>query len=138
MRKLSALLLTVMLITSSVYAQEAKKDTEKKPQKGHVDNNKFRQLKDVLATPNSNRTASGAPGHEYSQQKVDYVMNLRIDEKNNKLYGDETITYYNNSKDHLEYLWLQLDQNMRAPDSKTPLSNSTRANLFETPEDFVA
>ncbi|WP_442266360.1 M1 family metallopeptidase [Tenacibaculum sp. ZS6-P6] len=137
MRKLSALLLTVILITSSVYGQETKKDTEKKPQKGHVDNNKFRQLKDVLATPNSNRTASGAPGHEYSQQKVDYVMNLRIDEKNNKLYGDETITYYNNSKDHLEYLWLQLDQNMRAPDSKTPLSNSTRANLFETPEDFV-
>ncbi len=138
MRKLSILLLIVTFITSSVFAQEAKKDTEKKPQKGHVDNNKFRQLKDVLATPNSQRTASGAPGYEYTQQKVDYVMDLRLDEKNNKLYGDETITYHNNSKDHLEYLWLQLDQNMRAPDSKTPLASSTRANLFETPEDFVS
>ncbi|SNR16159.1 M1 family aminopeptidase [Tenacibaculum jejuense] len=137
MRKLSTLLLTVMLITTSVYAQEAQKDTEKEPQKGHTDNNKFRQLKDVLATPNSNRTASGAPGHQYTQQKVDYVMNLRLDEENNKLYGDETITYANNSKDHLEYLWLQLDQNMRAPDSKTPLASSNNLRSFQTPEDFV-
>ncbi|WP_299708623.1 M1 family aminopeptidase [uncultured Tenacibaculum sp.] len=137
MRKLSALLLAVMFITSSVYAQQGK-DAEKKPQKGHVDNNKFRQLKDVLATPNSQRTASGAPGHQYTQQKVDYVMNLRLDEKNNKLYGDETITYKNNSKDNLEYLWLQLDQNMRAPDSKTPLAESRGASGWQTPEQFVS
>ena len=65
-------------------------------------------------------TASGAPGHQYSQQKVDYVMDIRLDENDNRIYGDETITYHNNSKDHLEYLWVQLDQNMRADDSKTP------------------
>ena len=57
-------------------------------------------------------TASGAPGYEYTQQKVDYVMNIRIDENTNRLFGDESITYKNNSKDYLEYLWVQLDQNM--------------------------
>ncbi|TCP23374.1 hypothetical protein EV195_109100 [Tenacibaculum skagerrakense] len=135
MKKLFYVFLSVFLISGATFAQET--DEEKKPQKGHVDDNKFRQLKDVLATPNDQRTASGAPGHQYTQQKVDYVMNLRLDEANNKLYGDETITYHNNSKDNLEYLWLQLDQNMRAPDSQTPLAQSKGASGWQTPEQFV-
>ena len=53
-------------------------------------------------------------------------MNIRIDENTNRLFGDESITYKNNSKDYLEYLWVQLDQNMRSPDSKTPLANSEK------------
>lgn len=117
-----------------MFAQEAPK---KEPQKGHTDQNKFRQLKDVLPTPNDQRTASGAPGHQYTQQKVDYIMDIRLDEANNKLYGDETITYHNNSKDQLEYLWVQLDQNMRAPDSKTPLAESKGASGWQTPSKFV-
>ncbi len=136
MKKLFYLFLSVFLISAVGFAQETDKE-KKEPQKGHVDENKFRQLKDVLATPNDQRTASGAPGHQYTQQKVDYVMNLRLDEVNNKLYGDETITYHNNSKDNLEYLWLQLDQNMRAPDSQTPLAQSKGASGFQTPEQFV-
>jgi len=87
---------------------------------GHTDQNKFRQMKDVLPTPDAQRTASGAPGYQYTQQKVDYVMNIRLDENTNRIHGDEKITYKNNSKDYLEYLWLQLDQNMRAADSKKP------------------
>ncbi|CAL2079778.1 M1 family metallopeptidase [Tenacibaculum sp. 190524A05c] len=136
MKKLFYVFLSVFLISAVGFAQEADKE-KKEPQKGHVDENKFRQLKDVLATPNDQRTASGAPGHQYTQQKVDYVMNLRLDEANNKLYGDETITYHNNSKDNLEYLWLQLDQNMRAPDSQTPLAQSKGASGWQTPEQFV-
>lgn len=81
--------------------------------------NKFRQLKDKLPTPNVYRTASGAPGHQYYQQQADYVMNIVLDDKTQKLYGEETITYTNNSPDKLEYLWLQLDQNVRAKDSYT-------------------
>ncbi len=135
MKKLFYVFFSLFLITGTTYAQETEK--EKKPQKGHIDDNKFRQLKDVLATPNDQRTASGAPGHQYTQQKVDYVMNLRLDEANDKLYGDETITYHNNSKDHLEYLWLQLDQNMRAPDSQTPLAQSKGASGWQTPAQFV-
>jgi len=79
--------------------------------------NKFKQLKEELPTPNSYRNASGAPGHEYYQQQADYKMKLRLDDENQRLYGDEKITYYNNSPDVLDYLWVQLDQNVRAKDS---------------------
>eukprot|EP01090_Pellita_catalonica_P023385 TRINITY_DN95_c0_g1_i8.p1 TRINITY_DN95_c0_g1~~TRINITY_DN95_c0_g1_i8.p1 ORF type:complete len:425 (-),score=85.29 TRINITY_DN95_c0_g1_i8:969-2243(-) len=135
MRKYSTLLFSALFVSASLFAQEAPK---KERQQGHTDQNKFRQLKDVLATPNDQRTASGAPGHAYTQQKVDYVMNLRLDEATDRLYGDEDITYHNNSKDHLEYLWLQLDQNMRAPDSKSPLAESNAARSFQTPDKFVS
>ncbi len=127
MRKLATLLLLVLFVSASVFAQDSPK---KERQQGHNDQNKFRQLKDILPTPNDQHTASGAPGHQYTQQKVDYVMDLRLDEANNRLYGNEKITYHNNSKDNLEYLWVQLDQNVRAPDSKTPLAKSE--NLGDT------
>ena len=81
--------------------------------------NKFRQLKQELATPNVYRTASGAPGHEYWQQKADYKMNIRLDDATQRIYGEEIITYHNQSPDILKYLWLQLDQNMRAKNSDT-------------------
>ena len=81
------------------------------------DTNKFRQLEQDLPTPNSYRTASGAPGHEYWQQRADYKMDITIDDENQKLYGDETITYHNQSPDILKYLWVQMDQNVRAKDS---------------------
>lgn len=80
---------------------------------------KFKQLKEELATPNVYRTASGAPGHEYWQQKADYKIKLELKDDTQQIYGDETITYYNNSPDDLAYLWVQLDQNMRAKDSDT-------------------
>ena len=120
MKKLASLAFSFLFIATAVMAQDA----TKKRQKGHTDQNKFRQLKDVLPTPNNRRTASGAPGYEYTQQKVDYVMDIVVDEDKNLLTGNESITYQNNSKDYLEYLWVQLDQNMRAPDSKTPLAKS--------------
>ncbi len=81
------------------------------------DTNKFRQLEQDLPTPNTYRTASGAPGHEYWQQRADYKMDITIDDENQKLYGNETITYHNESPDDLKYLWVQMDQNVRAKDS---------------------
>ncbi len=89
---------------------------------GQVDNtnkSKFKQLGQELPTPNSYRAASGAPGHEYWQQKADYVIQLELDDEKQRIYGEESITYFNNSPDELRYLWLQLDQNMRAKDSDT-------------------
>ena len=85
----------------------------------NINLNKFRQLKQELATPNVYRTASGAPGHEYYQQKADYKIAVTLDDKNQSISGEETITYHNNSPDALSYLWLQLDQNVRAKDSDT-------------------
>ena len=126
MRKI-ALFVLCTIISSTITVGQS---TSKNPQKGHTDQNKFRQLKDVLPTPNNQRNASGAPGYEYTQQKVDYVMDIVLDEKTNRIYGNEVITYHNNSNDYLEYLWVQLDQNMRAPDSKTPLAQSQGARPF--------
>ncbi len=83
----------------------------------NTNQNKFRQLYNELPTPNSYRTASGAPGAEYWQQQADYKIKMKLDDANQKMYGEETITYHNNSPDQLSYLWLQLDQNVRALDS---------------------
>ncbi len=80
---------------------------------------KFEQLQSELPTPNVYRTASGAPGAQYWQQRADYDIAVRLDEDKHELYGEETVTYYNNSPDKLNYIWLQLDQNRRAKDSDT-------------------
>ncbi|QIA08411.1 M1 family metallopeptidase [Draconibacterium halophilum] len=94
----------------------------------NINLNKFRQLKQELSTPNVYRTASGAPGHEYWQQKADYKMAIRLDDENQRIYGEETITYHNQSPDILKYLWLQLDQNMRAQNSDTYKTMTSRLN----------
>lgn len=80
---------------------------------------KFEQLDYMLRSPNVYRTASGAPGHLYWQQKADYKIDVTLDEEKNRITGSEVITYTNNSPDQLTYLWVQLDQNMRAKNSMT-------------------
>jgi hypothetical protein len=76
--------------------------------------NKFEQLGTILPTPNEYRTASGAPGPKYWQQRADYNIKCELDEANYKLKGSETVTYYNNSPDVLTYIWLQLDENQHS------------------------
>jgi hypothetical protein len=83
----------------------------------NTNTNKFRQLGPELRSPNVYRTASGAPGEKYWQQKADYEIEIELDDEKQRIYGEETITYYNNSPHDLTYLWVQLDQNMRAKDS---------------------
>jgi hypothetical protein len=78
---------------------------------------KFRQLDELLPTPTDTRTASGAPGHAYWQQRADYKLRASLDEANRAVSGAGTITYHNNSPDTLSYLWVQLDQNMFRADS---------------------
>jgi hypothetical protein len=78
---------------------------------------KFRQLDELLPTATQYRTASGAPGHAYWQQRADYNIRATLDEANRAITGSETITYHNNSPDTLHYLWVQLDQNIYKPDS---------------------
>lgn len=81
--------------------------------------NKFEQLGSILPTPNVYRTASGAPGHQYWQQKADYHIKAELDEENFLLKANEKVTYYNNSPDDLDYLWMQLDAN-----SKSSINNA--------------
>jgi hypothetical protein len=115
----------LLLLPAMLFAQEKTAPVAPK-QTGKYDTNKFSQMYDLLATPNMFRTASGAPGPAYYQQQADYKINVELDDKKSKLSGSETITYYNNSPDTLEYLWVQLDQNQAAKTSQTPLAESQR------------
>jgi len=135
MKKTLLVVLVSVFTLTPFFAQESEKKEEK--QKGHYNISKFKQLNEELPTPNSQHTASGAPGYEYTQQQVDYKIDLILDDENHKIAGEETITYHNNSKDHLEYLWVQLDQNMRAPDSKTPDIQGRGARPLYSPEKFT-
>ncbi|UPS92003.1 M1 family metallopeptidase [Bizionia sp. M204] len=119
MRKLKYLFLSALFVSLGAFAQDEEQKPERKP--GHTNNNKFKQLYDEFSTPNMFRTASGAPGPAYYQQQADYKMDLTLDDDKATISGFETITYTNNSPDPLKYLWVQLDQNMRAKDSQSPL-----------------
>ncbi|RAV28617.1 M1 family metallopeptidase [Sinomicrobium soli] len=121
----------VSLLVSGVFAQE-------KPEKGHENTNKFRQMYREFATPNRYRTAAGAPGSAYYQQRADYKMDIELDDRDKRLYGEETITYTNNSPDALEYLWVQLDQNIRSEDSPALLRDPEHIPPVQKEEEFVA
>ena len=99
----------------------------------NTNENKFKQLKDELATPNVYRTASGAPGHQYYQQQADYNMKIELDDENQKITGSETITYTNNSPDQLDYLWIQLDQNVRRPGSMGMMADPSTIDDISSP-----
>lgn len=121
----------------ATWAMIAQEKTDSKITKGHTNTNKFKQLKDEFSTPNSQHTASGAPGVNYTQQQVDYDMDIVLDEDRQILSGYEKITYHNNSEDPLEYLWLQLDQNKRAKDSKSPDIEPDIIQPLYTPKAFA-
>lgn len=97
--------LLALMLTATAFAQ----NIQNNPGSNH--GNKFEQLGTILPTPNEYRTASGAPGPKYWQQRCDYVIKCTLDEKNLQLTGSETLNYFNNSPDVLTYLWLQLDEN---------------------------
>ena len=108
----------LMLSTAFASAQ----DIRNNPGSNH--GNRFEQLGTILPTPNEFRTASGAPGPRYWQQRCDYDIVCELDEPNRKLIGRETITYFNNSPDNLTYLWLQLDENQHSSVNNSGYQNS--------------
>ncbi len=85
---------------------------------------KFRQLEELLPTPNEQRTASGAPGRAYWQQRADYVIDVTLDDTKQSITGTAAITYHNASPDPLAYLWLQLDPNIFAHDSDNRVTSA--------------
>ena len=120
MNKLSLLgALCVLSLSVSAQAADAVRQT-----KGNYED-KFRQLDEVLPTPNTYRNAAGQPGHQYWQQEVDYNISVTLDEAARRLDASQTVTYQNNSPDTLGYLWLQLDQNI-----------FKRNSMFELTETF--
>lgn len=119
MKRFCTSVLFTISITGAAFAQ----DIQNNPGSNH--GNKFEQLGTILSTPNEQRTASGAPGTKYWQQRADYNIKCELDEKNQKLTGSETITYFNNSPDPLTYIWLQLDENQHSTVNSANYQNSS-------------
>ena len=109
----------------SVWAQDGVRNNK------YGQEDKFRQLEEILPTPNGYRTASGAPGRSYWQQRANYHINVELDDENQRIIGSETITYLNRSPDNLNYLWLQLDANIfaRGSDAATTATTSSITRL---------
>ncbi len=128
MRKVIPLLLLLISFCIAAVAQN-------NPNSNH--GNKFEQMGGTFPTPNEYRTASGAPGPKYWQQRCDYDIKCELDETNLKLNGSETVTYFNNSPDVLTYLWLQLDENQHSSvnnanyQGSNPMNNQTSPNQLE-------
>ncbi|MBU3027362.1 M1 family metallopeptidase [Zobellia galactanivorans] len=135
MNKLKYCLASLFFVFASVLMAQDGVNADKEP--GHYNQSKFKQLYEEFATPNNYRSASGAPGPDYYQQQADYKMDIELDDKNAKIFGTETITYTNNSPDDLEYLWLQLDQNVRAKTSKSPLRDGGGVPMAEQVGSFA-
>lgn len=102
-------LLTATLLLCSGLQISYAQNIQYNPGSNH--GNKFEQLGTILSTPNEQRTASGAPGVKYWQQRADYDIKCTLDEKKLELTGSEKVIYFNNSPDVLTYIWLQLDEN---------------------------
>ena len=112
------LILSVLLCCSVVAHATVVKQT-----KGDFED-KFRQLDEILPTPNVYRNAAGEPGHAYWQQQVDYAIRARLIEGKRRIEATQDIVYHNNSPDTLKYLWVQLDQNRFKPDSMANLTTT--------------
>ncbi len=132
MKKISSVICLQLFLCSFIFAQ----NIQNNPGSNH--GNKFEQLGTILPTPNEYRTASGAPGPKYWQQKVDYDIKCELDEKKLLLTGNETITYFNNSPDQLTYLWFQLDENQHSSENNanyqdaSNISGRTSSTAAET------
>ena len=115
---------TFFVLLGSCFGALQAQNIRNNPESNH--GNKFEQLGTILTTPNEQRTASGAPGVKYWQQRADYDIKCTLDEKNLLLTGSQTVTYFNNSPDVLTYLWLQLDENEHSNINNANYQNSSQ------------
>ena len=123
----------VFLLLMAFFANA--QDIKNNPGSNH--GNRFEQLGTILPTPNEYRTASGAPGPKYWQQRCDYDITAELDEPNRRLNGKETITYFNNSPDVLSYLWLQLDENEHSSKNNSGYQTSNFMPKNITEQDII-
>ena len=81
---------------------------------------------------NAYRSANGAPGPMYWQNRADYLLTAKIDTAANLLSADETITYTNHSPETLTSLWVQLDQNTYRADARSAPAAGGRRGIPRT------
>src|ERR671923_899420 len=82
-----------------------------------ADTSPFRAL--ALPPANRVRSASGAPGPDYWQQRADYAIRATLDTAGSVISGSERIHYENHSPDTLRFVWVQIEQNIFAKHSVT-------------------
>ena len=135
MKRMKYCFATMLFLFATIGFAQEEQPKEREP--GHTNQSKFKQLYEEFSSPNTYRGASGNPGPDYYQQQADYKMKIELDDKKHWIYGEETITYTNNSPDDLEFLWVQLDQNIRKKDSKALLKNGGGVPLAEPASSFA-
>ena len=124
-------LLFLLIITTFTYSNF---QAQTQPWQG-----KFEPIDRMIDPPSTYRTASGAPGKAYWQQRANYNIKVSIDEKNNTLTGEETITYFNNSPDDLSYLWIQLEQNVNKKENEDfgDINNNVKEGMTSRQMQFL-
>src|SRR3989440_2874871 len=90
-------------------------------QQSVADTSPFRPL--ALPAATTTRSASGAPGPRYWQQRAGYTLQATLDTATSVLRGSGRIYYVNRSPETLDFVWVQLDQNLFAPGSIAAILN---------------
>ncbi|MFV5700800.1 M1 family metallopeptidase [Flavobacterium sp. XS2P12] len=129
--------LTLLLVVTSIWAQQTPVNASSNPISKYDYHDAFAPF---FYTKNgtSTRSASGQPGAEYWQNRADYKLTAKLDEKNNEITGTGIITYTNNSPDKLAFVWMNLDQNLFKSDSRgnavvpiTGSRNGAQGQIFD-------
>ena len=124
--KLNRIALSLLWCGSALlgHAQNNNRDT------GKYDQHKVFNPLFYFGKANEYRTAAGAPGVKYWQNRADYKLNVTLDTAKHRLTGSTLITYTNNSPDALGFLWLQVDQNIYREDSRGQATSPVESGRF--------
>jgi hypothetical protein len=131
--------LSILIVYSNAWSQENKVDSAAvvKLVSKYNYNDAFGPLF-YLNNGTPTRSASGAPGHEYWQNRADYKLTAKLNETTNEIIGTSVVTYTNNSNDKMGFVWMHLDQNLFKSDSRgnalIPLNgsrNGARGEIFD-------
>ncbi|HSD07053.1 M1 family metallopeptidase [Flavobacterium sp.] len=133
----AVLQMALLIAFSSSWSQETPTTSTTKPVSNYDYHDAFGPFfytKDATST----RSANGAPGFGYWQNRADYKLTAKLNEKNNEIIGSGIVTYTNNSPDKMSFVWMNLDQNLFKADSRgnaiIPLDgsrNGARGEIFD-------
>ncbi|WP_264563916.1 M1 family metallopeptidase [Flavobacterium sp. N3904] len=129
--------LALLIVVTISWAQEAPIDSTAKPISKYDYHDAFAPFF-YMNNGSTTRSAGGQPGYEYWQNRADYQLMAKLNEKNNEIVGSAIITYTNNSPDKMSFVWMNLDQNLFKSDSRgnavIPLNgsrNGARGEIFD-------
>lgn len=131
MHKKFALFFMTMIISGILFGQDALRPTSKYDPNALFNPLFYKQYGDFI------RSGNGEPGPRYWQNKVDYIIRATLEEQSKKITASVTMTYINNSPHELNFIWMQLDQNLFNPNArgfaKLPVTGRSRYGNIATP-----